>query len=343
MFRPSLSRRPSASERAVGFGGRAKRSAWGLAAAGALLSSLALARFVTHEARGTRAKPRNSAVALASAAAPVPLGSASVTAPLPIPVPSEPPRVEPTAAESPTRDLKPRSAFAKNLANRATPRVGAKPWLVSDAWRAQHERQLRSALRKTTQLVFVGDSITEAWGVAPAFREHFGRYAPLNLGIAGDTTQNVLWRIEHGALDGLEAKLVVLLIGVNNLGGGFSPQDTADGVRATVTAVCAHLPSARVLLLGILPARREAEHPLRQRILDTNRLLAGLVDPGHVEYAEIGSVLLDSDGRIAPGLTRDFLHPTAAGFERLSSALDLLLDVLLAPPAASVVESHDPQ
>jgi beta-glucosidase len=214
------------------------------------------------------------------------------------------------------------------------PRAGDKPGVISPEWRAHHERLLRAPGRKTAQLLFVGDSITEGWGVAPAFREYFARYSPFNLGIAGDTTQNVLWRIEHGALDGTAPKAVVLLIGVNNLGGGFSAEDTADGVRATVAAVRARLPETRVVLLAILPARQEPENPLRLRIRETNRLLEGLVEPEHVEFHDLGSVLLEADGRLSGVMTRDFLHPTLEGFKQLSGALAPLLEPIFREPPA---------
>lgn len=220
-------------------------------------------------------------------------------------------------------------AYPQHLANRPVPRLGDKPWLVSEVWRAQHERQLRAPGRATAKVIFLGDSITEGWGVSPAYRGLFGGYSPLNLGIANDMTQNVLWRVEHGALEGTRAQAVVLMIGVNNLAGGFTPAQTADGVRAIVTAVRARAPATRLLVLGVLPARREAGHPLRQCIRETNRLLQGLAQPGWVEVRDLGSVALEPDGSIAKATMRDFVHPTPQGFERLSQATAPHLEALL--------------
>ncbi len=313
---------------------RSRRLGWALGVAGALISSLALAGFIKTKHSAARTDKVRAPIARAAPSTTPLLASSPVES---APATSSAPPLAPSAADvapEPAPQLKPRAAYPQNIANRPVPRTGDKPWLISSEWRAQHERQLRAAGRKSAQLVFLGDSITEGWGVAPAFREHFARYSPLNLGIAGDTTQNVLWRVEHGALDGTTPKAVVVLIGVNNLGGGFSAEDTADGVRATVAAVRSHLPATRVLLLAILPARQEPENPLRQRIRETNRLLEGLADPPHVEFHDLGSVLLDTDGRISALMTRDFLHPTLEGFKRLSSALAPLLEpVFVEPPA----------
>jgi lysophospholipase L1-like esterase len=223
------------------------------------------------------------------------------------------------------------AAYPQNIANRPIPRIGDKPWIISDEWRAQHERQLRALGRATAKVIFLGDSITEGWKVAPAYREHFGKYSPLNLGIANDTTQNVLWRLEHGALDGTEPRVVVVLIGINNLAGGFTAEKTADGVRAVVASVQAHAPTARVLLLAVFPARQEASHPLRQTIKDANRLLAGLANPGRVEFHDVGASLLEPDGSISKSTMHDFVHPTHDGFARVSAALAPVLDALMAP------------
>lgn len=228
---------------------------------------------------------------------------------------------------------KPLAASSKSFASRALPRVGEKPNLIATAWRAQHERQLRLSNRASTPLIFLGDSITEGWGVAPAYREHFRKYSPLNLGIAGDTTQNVLWRVQHGALDGTSPKVVVLMIGVNNLAGGFSAEDTADGVRAIVAAVEARVPAARVLLLSVLPIGQRPTNPVRTRIEQANLLLEGLAEPERVEVHDLSRLLLEPDGTITKSTLRDFVHPTASGFERLTRALEPLLEPLLAPPA----------
>lgn len=226
--------------------------------------------------------------------------------------------------------FKPPAAYPQNVADRPVPRIGDKPWLISEEWRARHQRHLHAPSRATAKVIFLGDSITERWSVTPAYRERFGKYSPLNLGIANDLTQNVLWRIEHGALDGTRPEVVVLMVGINNLAGGFSPEQTSSGVRAILTAIQKRVPAACVLLLGVLPARQDSANPLRQTIKDANRLLQGLAKPGKVEVHDVGSALLEPDGSIAKATMGDFVHPTPEGFARLSEALAPRLDSLLA-------------
>jgi lysophospholipase L1-like esterase len=227
----------------------------------------------------------------------------------------------PIAQTDPVQPDSPRTAYPQNVADRPIPRVGDQPWLIADAWREHHERLLQAAGRANAKVIFLGDSITEGWWAAPAYKEVFGKYGPVNLGIASDTTQNVLWRLRHGALDGTHPRVVVTMVGINNLAGGFSPQSTANGLRAIVTAIGEIVPDAKVLLLAVLPARQDASNPLRQRIADCNKLLQALARPGRVEVLDVGSLLLEPDGSISKAVLRDYLHPTHEGYDKLSRAI----------------------
>lgn len=266
---------------------------------------------------------------------------------LPAPLSAEKPAaVRPIVTEgfAPTRTLpsaQPR-AYPQKIADKPVPRIGAEPWMISEEWRAHHERQLQAPNRARAKVIFLGDSITEGWGVTPAYRDKFANYSPLNLGIAGDVTQNVLWRIDHGALDGTHPEVLVLMIGVNNLAGGFSAQDTVAGIKAILVAVQAHLPNTRVLLLGILPARQSPDDPLRQRIVEANRALASLPASTHVSVHDVGAVLLEADGTITKATLRDFVHPTAAGYARLSEAVAPLIDALMSAPSSERAASESP-
>ena len=97
-----------------------------------------------------------------------------------------------------------------------------------------------------------------------------------------------------------------------------------------VNAVKAKLPSTPLLLLGILPSKKEASHPLRNKIIEVNSQLAGLEGPG-VSVHDVGSVLLEPDGSISEAVMGDFLHPSAQGFERLTAAVAPLVENLVSP------------
>ncbi len=313
--------------------------AWALGALG--ISSAAFVLLLV--ANRAPPEPATNAVAASTASSPPPAlslqpareepalapGDAAQTAPLELLPTSPEPGLPLTSQEAfspapqgdPSPPAPPPVAFAQNIANRPVPRIGSQPWLISEEWRAHHDRLLRAGGRSSAKVIFLGDSITEGWSSAAAYKEYFGKYSPINLGIASDTTQNVLWRIRHGALDGTGPLVVVTLVGINNLAGGFSPQATADGLRAVVTAIQDKLPNAKVLLLGVLPARQDASNPLRKSVRQCNELLHALARPARVEVLDVGSVLLEPDGSISKATLRDYLHPTPAGYEKLSRSV----------------------
>jgi hypothetical protein len=69
-------------------------------------------------------------------------------------------------------------------------------------------------------MIWEGDSITDFWQTRgkEVWAAHFGNIKTADFGISGDQVQHVLWRVQHGQLDGQDPKLVMLMIGTNNLG-----------------------------------------------------------------------------------------------------------------------------
>jgi len=207
-----------------------------------------------------------------------------------------------------------------------------------DAW-LQLARALADDARQAhPRIVFLGDSITQGWG-GEGKAEWDAWFAPLgaaNLGIGGDRTQNILWRIENGALDGLTPELVVLKIGVNNLWEEVfqcGPDRVADGVVACVAAIRARCPDAKVLVLGILPTQAAPGHPLRAIVRAVNARSAALVPTpdGHVRFADIGAAFLEPDGRISTDIMPDGCHLSSRGYARFADALEPSVQAMLNP------------
>lgn len=108
-------------------------------------------------------------------------------------------------------------------------------------------------------VVFMGDSITHGWEGQKAWQEHFGAFKPVNLGIGGDQTGHVLWRITDGhELDHLTPKAAVLMIGTNNTG-GHSAAQIAGGIQAIVAELKRQKPGIKVLVLGVFPRGNSAD------------------------------------------------------------------------------------
>ena len=156
---------------------------------------------------------------------------------------------------------------------------------------ARHKSFLERAQAGDIDLLFVGDSITDWWRQPqrglPEFEKNFGQYKTANFGIAGDTTQGVLWRMQNGELEGFKAKLIVLMLGTNNIRRNTN-EDIAAGDRAIVEEFRKRQPQAKILVLGVFPRDFEPGTPNRQAIAEINSHLARLADNRQVFYMDIG-------------------------------------------------------
>ena len=195
-------------------------------------------------------------------------------------------------------------------------------------WQARHDAQLQVQGRASAELVLFGDSLAHGWFASRAFQKQWRKRKPLDLGLAGDQTPQLLWRIEHGALDGLAPRLVIVSAGSENLSHGFSPAQTARGVAAVLSQLRERLPASHTLLLGLLPAGQAASDPRRSAIDATNAELRRLSDD-HVTVVEPGGSFLEADGSLTPGVMSDAEQPTALGYEALTLTVSLVAERLL--------------
>jgi len=201
-------------------------------------------------------------------------------------------------------------------------------------WMARHEKKLNEAKTNQAGVIFLGDSITQNWEKAGAtvWEKHFAAHKAMNLGFGGDSTQHVLWRLDHGELDGLSPKVCVLLIGTNNARHSeSSPEDIAAGVRAILDRLAAKCPQTKVLLLAIFPRGADANDPWWQRCEKINALLPALADGQRVHFADLNTAFLASGGWLTKAFAPDLLHLSAKGYELWASALEPKLKPLLAP------------
>ena len=185
------------------------------------------------------------------------------------------------------------------------------------------------------QLVFIGDSITDGWrgkNGKEIFESNYGQYNAYNIGIGGDRTQHVLWRIDNGELDGLDPnpKVAELMIGTNNLGPNKSDEEIAAGITKIVDEIHQKLPKTKVLLLGVFPRANKAGDPFRARIKHINEIIAKLDDGGKtVKYLDIGDKFLDQEGTLSKEIMPDFLHPNAKGYGIWAEATKPTLDEMM--------------
>jgi len=163
-------------------------------------------------------------------------------------------------------------------------------------------------------VAFVGDSITARWRGSESWEKHWGRYKAVNMGIGGDRTQHVLWRLQNGDLDGYKAKLFVVMIGTNNMWSNEpDPAQAAAGVKAVIDLIQAKQPQAKILLMSILPTG-EKPNPGREKRGEVNKLISKFAG-GSVEYMDIWDKYLQPDGTISKEVMHDFLHLAPKGYD----------------------------
>ncbi|MGV3590651.1 MAG: GDSL-type esterase/lipase family protein [Gammaproteobacteria bacterium] len=198
----------------------------------------------------------------------------------------------------------------------------------------KHNANKAVAAAGDIDVLFMGDSITDFWrnpegafAGKPVFDKYWGNLKVANFGIAGDTTQGVLYRLQNGEGEGFSPKAIMLMIGTNNTRANTAAE-IAEGVGAIVLELQKDFPAAKILLLGIFP-RSTPVDPVRAQIAEINTILSRLHDGDKVHYLDIGKVFLDANGNIPLDIMSDGLHPTTKGYELWASAVQEPLAALL--------------
>lgn len=198
----------------------------------------------------------------------------------------------------------------------------------------RHEQFNQRVQQGNVDLIFLGDSITHGWegeGKAVWERYYGGRNA-VNLGISGDRTQHVLWRLEHGNVDGITPKVAVLMIGTNNAGKRNTAAEILDGITAVVRKLREKLPRTKILVLDVFP-RGEHFNEVRGQILQVSQALNRLEDGAFVHFLPIGHNFVEPDGSLRKEILPDFVHLSEKGYEIWAASIEPTLSLLLGDDA----------
>lgn len=210
-----------------------------------------------------------------------------------------------------------------------------------ESWKKLHESIVERSKKGNVDVLFAGDSITQRWETdgQAVWDESFAGWKPANIGIRGDRTQHLLWRIGVGKeLAGIEPKVIVLLIGTNNVHNN-SPAEIAAGVKAILAEFRKQKPKAEILLLGLLPRAGEPvldsapsapADALNPKIAAVNALLAKLEDDAAVTFLDLASEFLDEAGGLPKSAMPDFLHLSEEGYRIWARALEKPVGDLMA-------------
>jgi beta-glucosidase len=197
-------------------------------------------------------------------------------------------------------------------------------------------QQFLTEMLPDAELLLMGDSITDFWRQTEGpyagkavLDEYFGHWKINNFGIAGDTTQGVLFRLRDGEGKGFSPRAIMLMIGTNNTAAGLTGAQIAEGVGAVVLELQAKFPEAKILLLAIFP-RGNPGDPVRATLAEANSIISRLHDGNRVHYLDIGDVFMDDQGVIPQTVMSDRLHPSPEGYRLWAEAVKEPLTALMA-------------
>lgn len=226
-------------------------------------------------------------------------------------------------------------AMGARVPSSLVPVTQNRDWRTYD-WNERHAAAVALMRSRNPEIVMLGDSITHFWGGQPeggrrngaeVWDRFFAGRRVVNLGYGWDRTENVLWRLRHGEFEGVSPKVVVVLIGTNNVSLN-TPDEIAQGVAAICDEIHERSPRTRILLLGIFPRGKQPDAN-RSRVAEINERLATLDARDEVTFLDIGTRFVEPDGSISPEVMYDALHPTAKGYQIWADAMGPTLEGLL--------------
>jgi len=205
-----------------------------------------------------------------------------------------------------------------------------KPVPRQGGWMTRHQSFNKRVAEGNVDLVFIGDSITQGWegGGKEAWAKFYGKRNAVNLGIGGDRTQHVIWRLDHDNVKNISPKAAVVMIGTNNSGSN-TPEQIAEGVAAIVKQLRTKLPKTQVLLLAVFPRGPDKNDKRRQVNEKTNEIFKKLADGKNVHYLDIGPKFLQDDGTLTREIMPDLLHLSKKGYAIWAESIEPTLKTLM--------------
>lgn len=205
-----------------------------------------------------------------------------------------------------------------------------KPVPRSGGWMKRHESFNKRVAQGKCDLIFIGDSITQGWEGRgrKVWAKFYAKRNVVNLGISGDRTQHVIWRLDNGNLYRIKPKAAVIMIGTNNSGNNTS-QEIADGVEAIVKQLRKKLPETKVLLLGVFPRGANNADKRRKVNEGANAIFKKLADGKAVHYLDIGPKFLEKDGTLPREIMPDLLHLSEKGYTIWAESIEAKLKELM--------------
>ncbi len=208
------------------------------------------------------------------------------------------------------------------------------PTSQKELWWLYRHKKKRVDLKnyEDVDVILMGDSLIHNWenmGLS-LWEPNTEDYRQFNLGYAGDRTEHILWRIENGELEGVDPKVLILLVGTNNT--GFRSDEsgqTAFAIEKIVLSIREKLPNTKIILTALFPREELPTDPLRIINDDINKRIAKLDDGKSIFFLDIGHLFLEESGRLRMDLMGDGLHPGYPSYLKWREVMAPLLGRLM--------------
>ena len=192
-----------------------------------------------------------------------------------------------------------------------------------EGWIKRHEAMNERVKQGNVDLLMIGDSITHGWEVPgkETWDQYYAKRNAVNLGISGDRTEHVLWRLQNGNIDGISPKAAVIMIGTNNLKDN-TPEEINAGIAAIIKLLREKLPSTKILLLAVFPRDEKPGTENRKELGQLNKLIRKQADGKSVFFHNINKAFLDKKGVLSKEIMPDALHPNQKGYALWGAAME---------------------
>ena len=233
------------------------------------------------------------------------------------------------------------SGFAVSIASVPMRYTGSQNvwWAGGQYWDRRREAKLREIAKgpKKYDFVFLGGTLVQNWegwcekpdvvksarlysegklsypnGPGKAVWDEMRRkYRLLNIGMAGDSTQHALWRLQNGELEGYVAKGVVLMPDWSNIS---PPEDAAEAVKGMLERIAEYQPQAITLLMALLPVGATRDDPERLKVARVNSLIKEFADGRKVVWCDMTEKFVHENGEVRRDLMPDAHYPLGKGY-----------------------------
>lgn len=175
--------------------------------------------------------------------------------------------------------------------------------------------------KKTENIVFLGDSITEIYPL----EDIFGKVPIVKSGISGYRTKDILEQLRKMVYQYNPSK-VILLIGTNDYLDDSTPDEVASNIKEIVQEIHKHRKSTEIYIESIYPINKNLKKEMvanrdNDKIIETNKKIKDICKEKNLTYIDMYNELIDEDGNFNKKYTYDGLHPNTLGYARISQVL----------------------